>query len=53
MLSFGKISSMAGNLYVVELRLCLFLALFAEYRGEHYIQGDRYIQVNFVENSNY
>ena len=32
MLSFGKISSMAGNLNVVELRLCLFLALFAEYR---------------------
>ena len=23
---------MAGNLKVVELRLCLFLALFAEYR---------------------
>lgn len=32
MLSFGKISSMAGNLNMVGLRLCLFLALFAEYR---------------------
>ena len=32
MLLFGKFSSVVGNLKVVELRLCLFLALFAEHR---------------------
>ena len=46
---FGKISSMAGNLKVVELRLCLFrvdsqtCVTLGKWQGDHYIQGDRYI----------
>ena len=61
MLLFGKISSMAGNLKMVALRLCLFLALFAAYRVKPVYNSHQremniiyrvtaiIIQVNFVE----
>ena len=56
---FGKISSNAGNLKVVELRrLCLFW-VYSQTCVQRsplgndkvmMIQGDRYIQLNFAEN---
>ena len=52
---FGKISSMAGNLKVAELRFCFWLYSLSiqskqsRMENDHYIQGDRYIQVNFAQ----